>query len=247
MHTRARTSALATLLLIDGIAGTGATEVSALVGFTLELSSRGRFIDEAIAVAQGLETRLPNARAVLDPLIAEMSGAPIEPVALPPAATAQLAATLRELVDLPSATTLLPTLIVPDATAEDDDDDPLGLDAVMAEVVGRSDPMAGVYDAALQSAERLAGACARCRIHGAGAARGGRGRVRAVERGRADAAAAGALGSARSRGDADPAAARGDRPGDSSADRSRRRGSATACGGRRAGSTRPLRSSSIGW
>jgi hypothetical protein len=168
VHTRARAAALATLLLVDGVSS--GAPVSPLVGFTLELAARAAWIDRSLALVREQQARLPQAVDLLGALVGGAEGEPEGPTPRPLAAAAaeQLAAALTDLLDLPSASVLLPSLASVSAEPEAADDDPLGIDDLLASALGPADPLAGVYDAALQGAERLAGGAARLRVHGAG-------------------------------------------------------------------------------
>ena len=85
-----------------------------------------------------------------------------------PSLANHLGQTLWELLALPDPNTLVPSLPEAPAPAEEDDD-PLGIDGTLAAALGTGqDPLAGVYDAQLQAAEKLAGAAARLRTHAAG-------------------------------------------------------------------------------
>jgi hypothetical protein len=170
LHTRARTAALAGLLALDGLAHRGISlAASPLVLFLLDLSARSRCVDEALDQVRASQVRLPLARDVLAALLDGLPSGPVELRPLGPGSAQHLQATLAELLSLPPPASLVPSLVEPDPDPDDPDDDPLGIDRVVEGVLGpKADPLAGIYDAQLQAAEKLAGACARLRVHAAG-------------------------------------------------------------------------------
>ena len=162
VFVRARASALATLLVADAW-----PRATPLVSFTLELACRADRVDEALDQVRASETRLPQAGRVLAPLLEGLPEGTAAPRPLPPSAVAQLEAALGDVLAVTSAATLLPSMSEP--APDEPDDDPLGIAALLADLTGGApDPLAGVYDAGLQAAEKLAGACSRLRVHAAG-------------------------------------------------------------------------------
>lgn len=167
IFTRARTAALATMLVLDGTA-LARHDASALVGFTLELACRSGHVDAAIAQVRASGVRLPLAARVLAPLLEPMAAGAVTPRPLPASGLAHLSATIADLLALPSALTLLPSLVEP-PPEDEEEDDPLGIDRLVTDLTGGApDPLAGTYEVAREAAENLAGACARLRVHAAG-------------------------------------------------------------------------------
>lgn len=186
---RARAGAAASWLLLDtptlrdpvvrppggvpGARGPGIHE-TAVVQLCLEVAGSGRRVDEVQAWAQEHGGALPAAHAVLAAHLPD-AGRPerwrrLEPRPLDPHAGEQVIAALSDLADLPSARAFLPSLVEV-APSEEPDDDPLGLDALIAEHTGgRPDPQAGLYHSGIQAAERMAAAVARARVRLAGSA-----------------------------------------------------------------------------
>jgi hypothetical protein len=170
LHTRARTAALAGLLSLDGLEHRGISlRASPLVLFLLDLAGRSRCVDEALDQVRESQVRLPLARDVLAALLEGLPSGPVELRPLGPGSAQHLQATLAELMSLPPPASLVPSLAEPEPEPADADDDPLGIDRLVDGVLGpKADPLAGIYDAQLQAAEKLAGACARLRVHAAG-------------------------------------------------------------------------------
>lgn len=165
LMSRARAGAIATWMLVDTWAGKdldlGAT---AFTSFCLELEGRrARTIDVRATVQDDIK-RLARATKMFD-AITDGRATMVQPRALARGAASRLAITLDLLLDMPSAYAYLPTLLET-VDQEDDGNDPLDLDHVLqAFTGGPTDPLAATFDAAVQAAERMAGACARLRAH----------------------------------------------------------------------------------
>jgi hypothetical protein len=169
---RVRTAALATWALLDTrlLAGDVPIGTSAFLDFILETASGARHVREATRRVLAMGQKLPRAADLLDEMLPD-NGRRVAPRPLPPEATARMVATLRDLTALEPARSVIPSLLTRPTPASHDDDDPLGLDAILAEHTGGPvDPDAAVYHAAVQGAERLAGSCARTRVAFVGAA-----------------------------------------------------------------------------
>jgi hypothetical protein len=169
IFSRARVAALASWGLLDTDLLSSGADVSttAFLDFTLETASGARRVHEATRHVLELENKLPRASTMLAELLPR-DGRTVKAMPLPPAATARIIAVLTDLTGLEPV--LAPSLVLGSVTV-DPDDDPLGLDAVIEQHTGgRADPEEPVFHAAVQGAERLAGACARTRVAFVGAA-----------------------------------------------------------------------------
>ncbi len=168
--SRARAAAITSLLVVDGPTLSSSPDplTSALVDMCLELAGRSGVVDAVDLDIRAGDTKLPVAKQILEPWLAGRRARQVAPQALPPVAGARVRGLLAELLDQPSARSLLPELSTP-AAEEAEDADPLGLDDVLAQFTGGAvDPDAGLYDAAVQAAEKLAAACARLRVRTVG-------------------------------------------------------------------------------
>lgn len=162
---RVRTGAIGSLLiqrspaLRDGPSG----GTLGFVQFCLELQGHRRHA-EMVRIDPGVEGKqMPKTGAVLARSFSGTSGR-VEPRALPEQAQARLSPVLDLLLDLEDPEVYLPSLTA--APAVDIDDDPLGLDAILAQFTGGApEPDEPLYYSAMQSAERLAAATARTRVH----------------------------------------------------------------------------------
>lgn len=167
---RARTGAIGSLLMQRGptLAAAPSSPTVGFVAFCLELQGHRRHA-EMVRIDPGVEGKqMPKTTAVLERCI-QGRAANVAPRALPAAAQAHLDPVLDLLLDLEDPNVYLPSMIA-DLSDDDPDDDPLGLDAILAEFTGgapdRDEPL---YYSAMQAAERLAAATARTRIHVAAA------------------------------------------------------------------------------
>ncbi|MCB9675044.1 MAG: hypothetical protein H6737_08000 [Alphaproteobacteria bacterium] len=166
--SRARAAAIGSWMLLDApvLDGVAATPDVAFVGFSLELEGHRRH-QEAVRIDPGVEGKqMPKAVEVFQRAFAHGSGA-VEPRELPEPARTRMSDLLTEMIDLEDPAVYLPALIAaPDPEDEEEDDDPLGIDALLWELTGaQKDPDAPLYYAAIQAAEKLAAATARSRIH----------------------------------------------------------------------------------
>ncbi len=169
--SRARAAAIGSLLLLDGPALSAEPVPSALVaylGMGLELRGHRRH-QEAVRIDPGVEGKqMPKAVTVFQRAFSEprYQDNAVDPRALPEPARTDLAALVSGLVDLEDPAVYLPALIKAPDPDEEEEDDPLGLDAVLWEFTGaKKDPEAPLYYAAIQAAEKLAAATARTRVH----------------------------------------------------------------------------------
>lgn len=164
VHSRIRVAALASLLVLDGPAPQDPGG-AAVPGFCLELAGRWSLPDRVLAAVRAADNRLPVAADVLAGLLAGRRDAEVRPSPMSAAASAHLRATLGELVRPSDPSALLSGGV---EVAAEEDDDPLGLDAIVASMTGGAqDPSAGLWDGFLQTAERMAGLCARLRVDAA--------------------------------------------------------------------------------
>jgi len=171
---RARSAAIATLIMRDGpvLRQAQSPEVTGFVDVCLELAGQRHTVLDVWWRAQQAQLKLPVAAKVLGGELAGRRGGPGREAELAPSAQDHVVAVLKDLVDLPSATTLVP--FVPELTqsAEEEDNDPLDLDAVLDQFTGgRPDPLESLYAAVTHGAERLASAVARSRVRIAGVSR----------------------------------------------------------------------------
>lgn len=138
----------------------------------LEIEARDGHVREA-ARKLGKPDELPTAVKLFDALVPapqdDTEVAP-EPVELPPGPLAAWLTVVEHLAALEDPSGLVPQLVAP-SEDEDDPDDFLGLDALMAEMTGgpkdRAEP---VFRTAIQAAEKLAGATTLTRVRAAGLA-----------------------------------------------------------------------------
>ena len=167
---RARTAALSTLALgAYRFPGGARPWLRAL----LEIESREGHVRDA-ARRLGKPDELPTAGRLFDALVPPpQDEAPAEPppaVKLPPGPLAAWVAVIEQIVALEDAAGLVPLLSAP-GEPEDDPDDFLGLDSLIAEFTGGpKDRSEAVYRTAIQAAEKLAGATTQARVRFAGTA-----------------------------------------------------------------------------
>lgn len=171
---RGRTGAIGTWLLhrTPLLAGAPRTADLACLGFLLELEGHRRH-QEAVHIDPGVDGKqMPRSTTVFRHAYGARSGrlVPQEPTA---SASVRIREVLGDLLDLEDPHVYVPAQIPDDDTGDDDDEDldPLGLDAVILEMTGGAeDREAPMFYAAVQSAERLAAATARFRVHTAATA-----------------------------------------------------------------------------
>lgn len=168
---RVRTAAVGTLLVQRGrtLQADAGSPTLGFVAFCLELQGHRRHA-ELVRIDPGVEGKqMPRSTTVLERSIQGPRNR-VDGRALDAVAQAHLAPALDVLLDLEDPGVYLPSLIA-DLPDEPPDDDPLGLDAILAQFTGgpvdRDEPL---YYSAMQAAERLAAATARTRIHVAAAA-----------------------------------------------------------------------------
>ncbi len=169
LHARIRLSALISWTLLDTklLRSSVSLGTASFLDFTLETASGARRMHETTRSVLEMGQKLPRAADLLAEFLPD-DGRTVTPRPLPPTATTRIIAVLSDLTQLESPRTLIPSLLIDGPPP--DDDDPLGLDAVLAEYTGGAiDHEAAVYHAAVQGAERLAGACARTRVAFVGA------------------------------------------------------------------------------
>jgi hypothetical protein len=166
---RARTAALSVAAIASGpLAQAPDPLVGPFARLLLELEARDNLV-RAARIQLG-DNQRPQARPLAQQVLEGWSGEG-RLAELTPATSAWLDASLDALVRLESAIGLVPRF--PEPRIEEEEDDPLGLDAFMIEQTGGAkDPHEAVYKAAIQAAERLAAALFRVRLRlvGTGAA-----------------------------------------------------------------------------
>lgn len=166
---RVRAGAIGTLLLqASPLIREANTATIAFTTFCLELQGHRRHA-EMVRIDPGVEGKqMPKTTTVLERSFAHRPGT-VDPRDLPENARARLLPVLDLLLDLEDPGVYLPSMIV-NVPEEEEDEDPLGLDAILAQFTGgKPDDDAPLYYAAMQAAERLAAATARTRIHVAAA------------------------------------------------------------------------------
>lgn len=168
---RARSAALAANALLAGPALANADVARcAVIDFALELESRD-WRTRSGRVALGDNTVRAQARGTLALVIGEGEGR-VRPRLIEPIAFRALTRSLEALLTMDDPHGLVPqiteSIAVPDA---EEDDDPLGLDEVMAEMTGGArDPREAPYRAFLQAADRVATSIYITRVRAAGVA-----------------------------------------------------------------------------
>jgi len=141
---------------------------SAAIDFCLELEARRHRVRTVQVVAEETKGReLPIARKLFEEHMDGTQHASVLPRAPTAGGAIALGTTLRHLLAFEDPQSLVPVLEL--NGPPDDEDDPLGLDAIMEEHTGGSVDREGpVYQSAIQAAERLAAAAARSRVLFAG-------------------------------------------------------------------------------
>jgi hypothetical protein len=162
--SRARAAAIATGLILDGPDRDPAS--AALAQFCLEIAGSGMRVQRVWNTAAASDEQLPLARDLCAAAIASGQHA-LPKRALDGDCRKRLITSITGLANLGPTAGFLPDLRVP--SGAEDEDDPLGLDDVLHAFTGAvADPQSALYDTALQTAERLAVACAHTRIRYAG-------------------------------------------------------------------------------
>jgi len=158
--SRAHTAAIGVLLVLDGdvLRADRSTDTIAFVRCCLDLAAHGPL---ARAVARQLDARssvLPLASELLAQHVPEDPGGRAAQDRLPDAAHARLTEVVGVLLGPPNTARHLPQSPRASPPADDDEvDDPLGVDAVLARFTGGAPPAdAGAYSAVLEAAERIA-------------------------------------------------------------------------------------------
>jgi hypothetical protein len=170
--SRARAGAIASWMMLDApiFAREPDLGTAAFLDACFELSIGHRRMQEVREIAEASGQQLPIAAQLAAEVLGPGDGV-VEPKQVTRAVLDHLLAALNELLDFVDAVRLVPALREPEAVPVDPDDDPLGLDQILAEAAGGPpDLLRPVFLAAVQGAERLAGACARTRIAFAGVA-----------------------------------------------------------------------------
>jgi hypothetical protein len=169
---RARAGAIATLLALEGplLSASPAPSTTAFVDLCMELAGQRPTLLGVWWRAQQAQLKLPVGAEIARQELAGRRDGRGRAVTPDDTAAHHLDQVLRDLLDLPSATSLVPH--VPEVpTMGPDLDDPLGLDEVLAaHTGGRPDPLASIYATTMHGAERLASAVARTRVRFAGIA-----------------------------------------------------------------------------
>ncbi len=170
---RARAATIATLMMRDGqvLRRSPTPAVTAFVDVCLELAGQKHTVLDVWWRAQQAQLKLPVGVEVLQGELSGRRGGPGPSVELPHPAHEHVVMVMDDLVDLPSAATLVP--YVPELERDvPEDDDPLGLDDILESFTSpRADPLESLYATVLHGAERLASAVARTRVRFAGLGR----------------------------------------------------------------------------
>lgn len=166
-----RIGAIGTLLLASGPAWSPFTRdgqrAAGFAHFCMELLGRQHKVEEVHDRASELENRLPGAFSLLEreltdwpTTVATEAGSVLVPHLVTP---------IDALMRLTDPMGLVPELVA--AQSEAIDDDPLGIDDLLAQFTGgRPDPAAALYQQAIDAAERLAAKSAYLRVRAAGVA-----------------------------------------------------------------------------
>jgi len=164
VFSRARAGAIATCVILDGVAPDPAG--AALTQFCLELAGSGMRAQEVWRSAEAGDTQLPLARDLADAALSPQRHR-VAPRTLSSTTQQRLLDAIVRLADLSSPRGFIPDLQV--IKSKPDPDDPLGIDDVLAAFTGAAQaPDQAVYDTALRTAERMASSCAHTRIRYAG-------------------------------------------------------------------------------
>jgi hypothetical protein len=170
LPSRSRAAAIATAMLLDAPAIRRApthTTASAL-SFALELAARRHRVTAVEVVTEATRAeRLPVALDIFREQLGEAGDGEVVPRAPTTSSLATLSAILDDLTRYEDPASLVPEVAT--TLPGPDPDDPLGLDAVMDSFTGGPpEPSELLYDAAIQTAERVASAAARSRVLYAG-------------------------------------------------------------------------------
>lgn len=166
LHARARAGAIATWMLLESptLLAQPRPEACSLVTACLEIRGRTHRVHNIRLHTDGMEEKLPNATSIFDLNLQTEAKGEVTPRQVDPSIGKPLWDALTTFADLQSAESLVPSLATP-PTPSANDDDPLGLDAVVTEMTGGApDPISSVYQAALQAAEKLAALASRARM-----------------------------------------------------------------------------------
>ena len=176
LMARARTGAIGTWLALGSPALTGRDPVAAarLVHLTLELHGRRYWVDRVQDRATEIaKKQIPTAVALYQLLGGTRQETPPPPEPHPNNLL-PLQRSLAYITDFHSPRALVPSFTPPPAPEPDPDlpEDALDVDAVIAQFTKEviADPQAAAYNAAVQSAERLAASIVQTRVRLAGAA-----------------------------------------------------------------------------
>lgn len=162
-------AALASEATLEALPASDRAPARTFARFLLELASRRRILAEVLDHVAEQKLQLPMAVQLVEPLLATLpTDAPEQPVSPSVEQIEHLRATLQHLTPRTTAATLVPELPAAAAAADPDDDDPLGLDELLAQG-HRPDPLAGTYEHLLAAAEKIAVAASRTRVDAAAA------------------------------------------------------------------------------
>lgn len=155
LTARAAVGALGSCLLAESPAVTRAPrlETAALIELCLELEGRAHRTRNLVQELEEAASKLPKAADLVRAHIPSTGQVRLRE--LPEAVKEPIETALAAVVRWTPLEPSLPALLTPTAP-EPDPDDPLGLDSIMDEFLPEVDLEAGVYGAALQTAERLA-------------------------------------------------------------------------------------------
>lgn len=134
----------------------------------LELATRRRFLPALLDEVAEQKLSLPMAADLAGPGLAGLAAAGTAGVSPSVEQIEQLKATLLELAPRVGTTALVPELPAGPERVDDEEDDPLGLDAILAQG-HQADPIAPQYEHLLAAAEKIAVATSRLRVEAAAA------------------------------------------------------------------------------
>jgi hypothetical protein len=168
---RASTMAMWLLLQCPTISRHPDPATSMFVSFCLEFSGRARQFEQLRADAQEtVKNSIPMAKDIVAAQLPNANGT-VDLKVPGQLEASYLHRYLNSLLDFTPPQSLVPTLVMPEPIVEEEEDDPLGLDALLDELTGdKPDQDAAPYQQAIRTAEKLAAHAARTRVDFAGAA-----------------------------------------------------------------------------
>ena len=136
----------------------------AYMSFLLELEGRGNLVQRLRNAVHMQDNQLPTAINTFGQFI-EIGAGQVQPVVVSDLAASGIRSTLDLILNFSDARRLVPNLVAAQDKGDEEQEDPLGLDSIMAEFTGGDvDPEAAAFRTAIQAAERLASTCAETRV-----------------------------------------------------------------------------------